>query len=147
MWLKRTIKEELTGFYTRQAEGLPFIPAYLKNTVYAQLVQQQFEIYKEHCDPSKLTKRSESSWKNGMDDVEITMNGIVLTSPSDYGSKPSAQEVDSLHSALFNDSLKISLALQDLRLPTCWDIKAKGEHIDISQDHLQLTYTGNMKKW
>lgn len=55
---------------------------------------------------------------------------------------PTTLEVESLNATLSKDSIKVSLALLDLRLPTCWDIKAKGEHIDISPDRLQLTYTG-----
>lgn len=123
---KQLQQKDITSFYIRQAEGLPVIPYYLQNTVYAQLVKQQHAIYKEYCHPNKL-KANELMLSTSTDQTTMT---------------PSVEEVDDLYSSLVKDSMKAKLALQDLRLPAVWDIDAKGEHIDISTDHLQLTYTG-----
>lgn len=80
MWLKKTFKEELAIFYSRQAEGFPFVPFYLRNTVYSNLLEQQHAIYLEHCDPRKMNKRSarESTLKKTTLNSDIEVNNAVL---------------------------------------------------------------------
>ncbi|KAI8146593.1 hypothetical protein BJV82DRAFT_599112 [Fennellomyces sp. T-0311] len=47
---RRTIKDEITAFTERHAHGPPQYPAYLKNTVYALMVQEQYTLY---CEKAK----------------------------------------------------------------------------------------------
>ncbi|KAI7906608.1 concanavalin A-like lectin/glucanase domain-containing protein [Cokeromyces recurvatus] len=117
MLKQRTFKDELLGFYARQSEGQSFIPPYLSSSVYADLVRQQQFIFQT------------------IKQIDGDENKRI----------PTSNEYDTLQACLSNDSFKMTLALQDLRLPTAWDIKAKGEYIDISLDHMQLTYKGNGK--
>ncbi|KAI9248222.1 hypothetical protein BDA99DRAFT_230887 [Phascolomyces articulosus] len=42
---RRTIKDEITCFIERHALGPPHYPAYLKNTLYAFMVQEQYTLY------------------------------------------------------------------------------------------------------
>jgi hypothetical protein len=149
----KTFKDELYAFYQRQSEGLPVIPTYLSNTVYAQLVKQQYLIFTKIS-----TKQSSSNSKSNKDlglfqrkedqDLEAVFNeAFAANQPNDAALKlPSPQQYDALHNLLMGDSFKMALAMQDLRLPTAWDIEAKGEHIDISLDHMQLTYRGIKQK-
>lgn len=181
----RTFKEELQAFYERQSEGLPSIPNYLLNTVYAELVKQQWLIFTKICSPNKLVMKSataESSNKftsplpfanrlhrsygevdllqqqqSQVEDEEMSHVSMIIDSmindsnsasnASDAQSKkiPSIKEFEDLQALLTGDSFKLSLVMQDLRLPSAWDMKAKGEHIDISRDNMQLTYRGERK--
>ncbi|KAI8365430.1 concanavalin A-like lectin/glucanase domain-containing protein [Choanephora cucurbitarum] len=129
----KTFKDEILAFYARQSEGLPIIPDYLRNTVYAELVQQQYQIYIKIC-PSTVIVADKKEKKEEMCLYDLPIKKI-----------PSPQEYDALQTLLTSDSFKLTLAMQDLRLPTAWDIRAKGNHIDISLDHMQLTYKGSNK--
>ncbi|CAO3653548.1 unnamed protein product [Mucor fragilis] len=195
----RTYKEELQAYYERQSEGLPSIPNYLANTVYAELVKQQWLIYTKICSPSKLVAKpahAESAIGSlhaasspppprpplpparlhrmyttldlsqqvmlpdddddeDMDHVNMIIESLINDGASGSSSAttmnatlrktPSAQEFQDLQNLVNGDSFKLSLVMQDLRLPSAWDLKAKGENIDISGDHMQLTYRGNGK--
>ncbi|KAI9480498.1 MAG: concanavalin A-like lectin/glucanase domain-containing protein [Benjaminiella poitrasii] len=118
MFKQRTFKDELLAFYARQSEGQSPIPSYLSISIYAQLVQRQQDIFQtiKQLDDTHPTKRI-----------------------------PSSKEYEALQIYLTNNSFQMALALHDLRLPSAWDVKAKGEFIDMSLDHLQLTYRGNGK--
>lgn len=191
----RTYKEELQAYYERQSEGLPFIPNYLVNTVYAQLVKQQWLIYTKICSPNKLVAKSthaESAVSiqlgstpspsppppppplpaarlhrsyttldlsqplqqedQDMDHVNMIIESLIndgassSTMSANLRKTPSAQEFEDLQNLVNADSFKLSLVMQDLRLPSAWDLKAKGENIDISRDHMQLTYRGKRHK-
>ncbi|KAI8369692.1 CTLH/CRA C-terminal to lish motif domain-containing protein [Blakeslea trispora] len=126
MFKHKTFKEEILAFYARQSEGLPIIPNYLRSTVYAELVSQQYQIYTKICQTTDKKDKKECVYESTR-------------------KIPSSQEYDALQALLTSDSFKLSLAMQDLRLPTAWDIRAKGNFIDISLDHMQLTYRGNGK--
>ncbi|CAO0797610.1 unnamed protein product [Mucor circinelloides] len=184
----RTYKEELQAYYERQSEGLPFIPNYLVNTVYAQLVKQQWLIYTKICSPNKLVAKSthaESAVSTpspspspppppplpaarlhrsyttldlsqplqqedeDMNHVNMIIESLIndgapsSTMSANLRKTPSAQEFEDLQNLVNADSFKLSLVMQDLRLPSAWDLKAKGENIDISRDHMQLTYRAN----
>ncbi|KAL9550606.1 hypothetical protein MBANPS3_004648 [Mucor bainieri] len=203
----RTYKEELQDYYERQSEGMPAIPNYLVNTVYAELVKQQWLIYTRICHPSKLAAKatlaeaaihssgisssSSSSYSarpplpatrllhrgyatldvshrlivpddddddddddQDMDHVNMIIESLINDGVANSSSSavnanvkqtPSAQEFQDLQNLINGDSFKLSLVMQDLRLPSAWDLRAKGEHIDISRDHMQLTYRGNGK--
>lgn len=187
----RTYKEELQAYYERQSEGLPFIPNYLVNTVYAQLVKQQWLIYTKICSPNKLVAKSthaESAVSTpspspspppppplpaarlhrsyttldlsqplqqedeDMNHVNMIIESLIndgapsSTMSANLRKTPSAQEFEDLQNLVNADSFKLSLVMQDLRLPSAWDLKAKGENIDISRDHMQLTYRGKRHK-
>ncbi|KAK4514601.1 U4/U6-U5 snRNP complex subunit prp31 [Mucor velutinosus] len=195
----RTYKEELQAFYERQSEGMPSIPNYLMNTVYAELVKQQWLIYTKICNPNKLVAKSthaesdSSSHQSSssalpppprpplpptrlhrtyttldlsqqvaspddddedMDHVNMIIESLIsdgvsasssATMNANLKKTPSAQEFQDLQNLINGDSFKLSLVMQDLRLPSAWDLKAKGENIDISRDYMQLTYRGNGK--
>ncbi|KAI8637255.1 hypothetical protein BD408DRAFT_424854 [Parasitella parasitica] len=217
----RTYKEELQAFYERQSEGLSSIPNYLKNTVYAELVKQQWMIYTMICSPHKLSAKTATIESNGRnsnnnngnssnnsssssnssssgrsssssssnssgsssssvnllldpprlhrsystvdlsqqsylheDDEQVNHTNMIIDSmindihpaPIAQGRRlPSIKEFEDLQKLLNGDSFKLSLVMQDLRPPSAWDLKAKGEHIDISSDNMQLTYRGNGK--
>ncbi|CEP11678.1 hypothetical protein [Parasitella parasitica] len=187
----RTYKEELQAFYERQSEGLPSIPNYLTNTVYAELVKQQWIIYTKICSPHKLTVKTTTTESNGSssssgssinllldpprlqrsystvdlaqqlylheDDEEINHTNMIIdsmindihpaptTEITQDRKLPSIKEFEDLQKLLNGNSFRLSLVMQDLRLPSAWDLKAKGEHIDISRDNMQLTYRGNGK--
>ncbi|KAI9321817.1 hypothetical protein BX666DRAFT_1032271 [Dichotomocladium elegans] len=49
---RRTIKDEVMAFADRQSRGPPKYPAYLKDTVYATLVHEQYALYR-----SQFTKQ------------------------------------------------------------------------------------------
>lgn len=142
----RTFKDELYAFYQRQAEGLPVIPTYLSNTMYAQLVKQQYLIFTKIATKQPANSEDVNLFqsKDPDEDLGIVFNGTASANqPKHTTAKvPSPQQYDALHSLLMGDSFKLALTMQDLRLPTEWDIKSKGEHIDISLDHMQLTYRG-----
>ncbi|KAG2231088.1 hypothetical protein INT48_003457, partial [Thamnidium elegans] len=59
---------------------------------------------------------------------------------------PSAKEYSVLSALVNQSNYNLSLAIQDLRLPTAWDVRARHELIEASPDNMQLTYTGKKKK-
>ncbi|KAI9490249.1 hypothetical protein BDB00DRAFT_838954 [Zychaea mexicana] len=60
---RRTIKDELTAFAERHSHGPPQYPAYLKSSVYACMVQEQYTLYctKQLSTPATATSSSSSS--------------------------------------------------------------------------------------
>lgn len=156
MLKRRTLKDEILSFYARQSEGIPEVPSYLSNTMYAHLVEQQEILFKKRlsnidqfrktlAEPTEaMMKRVQQILIQQMEDdrMELTFNDHHHTLSSTDKKLPSTQEYAVLETLLTRDHFNLALAIQDLRLPTAWDVKARGEHVDISPDHLQLTYTG-----
>ncbi|ORE22321.1 SPRY-domain-containing protein [Rhizopus microsporus] len=188
MLKRRTLREEIQAFYARQVEGSPNIPAYLSNTVYAQLIKQQRLLFlkrlyttpKKADDDAARIKKTYSS-HNGLIsqrepveadlDVNIFDGHSLITSSRSRSSNesfsiptagnssgsssgsdsninkaiPSRSEYAALESLLLQGSFNYALATQDLRLPTAWDPKSKGDNIELSGDKLQLTFKGTGK--
>ncbi|KAI8095188.1 hypothetical protein BDF21DRAFT_447511 [Thamnidium elegans] len=142
---QRNQKEEISIFYARQCEGLPHIPKYLSNSIYAHLVREQFNLFNkinesEQDTATELTCIEKQKKKNHhiIDDRLAVPFYERLSISSTRKKTPSAKEYSVL-SALVNQTI------QDLRLPTAWDVRARHELIEASPDNMQLTYTGDGK--
>jgi hypothetical protein len=155
----KTLKEEISAFYARQSEGIPHIPSYLINTVYAHLVKQQYELFNKRnefkqdtrMEPTDAVRRKiqQNSAQHSLDErIELPFYEHVPTSSTiNTGKKvPSAKEYANLGVLLNRDHHNLALAIQDLRLPSAWDVRSKCDYIDTSSDYLQLTYTGKLIK-
>lgn len=147
MLKRRTLKEEILSFYARQNEGLPNIPSYLANTVYAHLVKQQSSLFKKRLtrkpptnEKAKIRVHHNLNIQGDDERMELTFQEYSLYNSAEK--KIPGQEYTALEALLTQDHYNLTLAVQDLRLPTAWDVKAKGDHVEISSDHMQLTYTG-----
>lgn len=198
----KTLREEIQAFYARQVEGIPYIPSYLQNTVYAQLLEQQSLLFKK-IPHVKLTAKPEKTveapaqkvkWRfvfkadgtvetipivsqeeyntehfalrrsnefygsisalnnnsnNNNNNSSSSSSSINISSSSSNSSPlskamPSQKEYAALET-LLQENFNYSLASQDLRLPTSWNPKTRGDNIELGRSCLQLTYQGNKK--
>ncbi|EIE90354.1 hypothetical protein RO3G_15065 [Rhizopus delemar RA 99-880] len=170
----KTLREEIQAFYARQVEGIPYIPSYLQNTVYAQLLEQQSLLFKK-IPHVKLTAKPEKTVEAPAQKVKWrfvfkadgTVETIPIVSQEEYNTEHFAlrrsNEFYGSISALNNNSnnnnnnsssssssINISssssnsspLTSQDLRLPTSWNPKTRGDNIELGRSCLQLTYQG-----
>ncbi|KAG1359830.1 hypothetical protein G6F62_000538 [Rhizopus arrhizus] len=198
----KTLREEIQAFYARQVEGIPYIPSYLQNTVYAQLLEQQSLLFKK-IPHVKLTAKSEKTVEAPAQKVKWrfvfkadgTVETIPIVSQEEYNTEhfalrrsnefygsisalnnnsnnnnnnnsssssssinissnsssnnnsplskamPSQKEYAALET-LLQENFNYSLASQDLRLPTSWNPKTRGDNIELGRNCLQLTYQG-----
>lgn len=155
---QKTFKDEILSFYARQSEGIPYIPDYLANTVYARLVHKQHTLFNkkndykykaraEPVEPTQVTRKNMShSLRQQLIDerIELSFYEHISTSSNNNGGKkvPTVQEYAALSALLNRDSYDFTLVIQDLRLPSAWDVRPKCDFIEVNSDHLELTYTG-----
>lgn len=153
MLKQRARKEEISAFYARQSEGLPHIPSYLSNSVYAHLVQEQFDLFNKineseqdtNIEPTVIELRRRLILQN-LDDRRAIPSYERLSVSNTRKRVPSTKEQNALTELVNRSSYNRCLAMQDLRLPTAWDVRARHEFIEASPDNMQLTYTGKKIK-
>ncbi|KAI7893566.1 concanavalin A-like lectin/glucanase domain-containing protein [Mucor mucedo] len=159
---QKTIKEEILLFYARQSEGIPHIPDYLTNTVYDRLVKKQYVLFNKKNDykyearkdlveptnvahknmPLNSLRQHSLDERSGMSFYEHT----PTSSNNNAGKKvPTVQEYAALSALLNRNSYDFNLLIQDLRLPSAWDVRPKCDFIGVNSDNLELTYTGDGK--
>ncbi|KAI9278097.1 concanavalin A-like lectin/glucanase domain-containing protein [Sporodiniella umbellata] len=142
----KTLKEEIQTFYARQKEGMPNPPAYLQNTVYAQLLKRQQDLLNKipqvKLDPSIFDLDDSSTQGPWTPERRLTYrpNAVILDAIA-----PSPREMAALE-ILLQNSLHHALATHDLRLPTMWSTTSKGDNIDLDSESLQLIYQGPQKE-
>lgn len=155
-WSKhKTLKEEILAFYARQSEGIPHIPSYLVDTVYTRLIKQQLQLFNKRIEfkadvrtgPTIAANRNlQPVLRQHLVDERIDMSfyeHIPTLNSSATGKKvPTAKEYAALGALLNRDNHNFILAIQDLRLPSAWDVRPKCDYIDVNSDNLELTYTG-----
>ncbi|KAI9007974.1 concanavalin A-like lectin/glucanase domain-containing protein [Phycomyces nitens] len=122
----KTPQELLDSFMDWYQNGLPVYPSYLKGTVYEQLANEQYKIYckKRSTDPG-IPRNPSQTQSNALD----------------Y-----PKSLRAMSTLQIQDTLTERLVANDLRLPTAWNPDQKGEFVEMSQDHLQLSYEGIGKK-
>lgn len=138
----RTLKEEIAGFYARQCEGMPFIPTYLTNSMYAHLLQEQYSLFQKSHQTQKAPTVERKKTLALEEKLEIPLYERLPLSSSHGKKVPSSKEYMALSDLLTQNNYNLSLAMQDLRLPTAWEVRGKDEYIEASADRLELTYTG-----
>ncbi|KAG2220552.1 hypothetical protein INT45_004158 [Circinella minor] len=132
-----------------QSLAPPKYPAYLKQTLYADLALEQYNYYQSKrsyfpSDPSN--QRQHNQWNDYNNNNSTTTiptlaetspkghnNGSFLTDSSSSSSTTSS--ASSQHATYWAEEV-------DLRLPTCWNQKAKSRHIEIGRNGLDLSYIG-----
>lgn len=150
---QRNQKEEISIFYARQSEGLPHIPSYLSNSIYAHLVREQFNLFSKINESEQDTSTEptfieihKNKNRQILDDRVALPNYERLSTSNTRKKLPSAKEHAVLSTLVNQSNYNLSLALLDLRLPTAWDLRVRHEFIEASPDNMQLTYTGKKKK-
>ncbi|KAI9267035.1 concanavalin A-like lectin/glucanase domain-containing protein [Helicostylum pulchrum] len=147
---KRNQKEDISIFYARQSEGLPRIPSYLSNSIYAHLVREQFNLFSKineqvtSAEPTSIDIRKDKIRQILDDRISLPLYEGLSTSNT-RKKLPSAKEHTALSALVNQSNYNLSLAILDLRLPTAWDMRVRHEFIEASPDNLQLTYTGDGK--
>lgn len=147
MLKRRTLKEEVLAFYARQSDGLPFIPSYLSNSLYAHLVKQQLILFNKRIVRKEPTSTTavQSNWNVFGEDDQVDFSLHDYAGNANADKRLSVQEAKVLETLLSQDHFNLTLAVQDLRLPSAWDMRAKGENVELSPDRMQLTYRGKEK--
>lgn len=154
MLKRRTLKEEVLAFYARQSDGLPFIPSYLTHSLYAHLVKQQYILFnkrivrKEPVSTTTTTTTAHPNWQvfaaAEEDQLDFSLHDYATTNANSE-KRLSVQEAKALEAVISQDHFNLTLAVQDLRLPSAWDMRAKGDNVELSPDRMQLTYRGSIK--
>ncbi|KAI8993611.1 hypothetical protein BDB01DRAFT_776897, partial [Pilobolus umbonatus] len=146
----KAIKTEILYFYARLSEGSPPIPYYLKDTVYAHLVAEQSLLFAKRKNTDIIKSDTQSSLSADDDNEDTTIESRIFEvsiTPTQRNRKiPSDTEYAILETLMLHNSYNLSLATQDLRLPSAWDVKSKNEIVDVSVDCMQLTYKGSRKE-
>lgn len=155
MLKRRTLKEEVLAFYARQSDGLPLIPSYLTHSLYAHLVKQQYILFNKRIarkepaasmtTPLQVFATAAAAVEE--DQLDFSLHDYAAGNANGGGEKRlSVQEAKALEALLSQDQFNLTLAVQDLRLPSAWDMRAKGDNVELSPDRMQLTYRGKKKR-
>ncbi|KAI8979333.1 concanavalin A-like lectin/glucanase domain-containing protein [Mycotypha africana] len=149
----KALKEHLFEFYARYSEDPLFIPSYLMDTAFAQLLQKQYHIYTSARDlvdlPESTVSKTNNIWKpvcgrnsNGKYDEQTTTK-------AEQGKKdryaPSHSQYEALKKFVLDNPSTIALIKQDFRLPTGWWREVKNKNLDISLNGLEIYCRGNGK--
>ncbi|KAI9497797.1 hypothetical protein BDB00DRAFT_540135 [Zychaea mexicana] len=136
----------------------PKYPAYLKHTLYADLALEQYNYYQNkrsffpsdhnHHHSNKnhwgITAAASSSTTDH-DPMPTAAESSSSDSPSakTHHGLPSASPLSSSSSSSSTSQYAWAEEI-DLRLPTCWNQKAKSRHIEIGRNGLDLSYIGTL---
>lgn len=120
-----------------QSLAPPKYPPYLKHTLYAELVLEQYNYLQSRRSFFPLP----SSDHKSSSPVTTTQNRSASYHSVKEGGTAAAVKVLTSAPLLFC----LSLERIDLRLPTCWNQNDKSRYIDIGRNGLDLTYSGIIK--
>ncbi|KAI9264298.1 hypothetical protein BDA99DRAFT_508942 [Phascolomyces articulosus] len=138
-----------------QSLAPPKYPAYLKHTLYADLALEQYNYYQSKrsffpSDPNNPRNNNHHLWNDYSSHTNTSTTTTTTTTalPTTAESASKNQLHGSYASGASSSSASCSQNATfwaeqvDLRLPTCWNQKAKSRHIEIGRNGLDLSYIG-----
>ena len=133
-----------------QSLAPPKYPAYLKQTLYADLVLEQYNYYQSKrayfpSDPNN--QRQHNQWNDYSHNNSATTTIPTLAEASRKAHNDGSFSTSSSSSSTSSSSSQhVTYWAEevDLRLPTYWNQKAKSRHIEIGRNGLDLSYIGTV---